>query len=116
MNPAARSIAGVPLLNSVTCEQEALERGLRIARHTGASIVILTMDSKGIPEDAKGRLKLAEKAAGIADSIGLPRRALFFDPLTLALGEAQGRITSGKELALFGVGSGLGCLIMGVTW
>lgn len=37
-------------------------------------------------------------------------------PLTLALGEAQGRIVPGKELALFGVGSGLGCLIMGVTW
>lgn len=37
-------------------------------------------------------------------------------PLTLALGEAQGRITRGKELALFGVGSGLGCVIMGVTW
>ena len=37
-------------------------------------------------------------------------------PLTLALGEAQGRITSGKELCLFGVGSGLGCIIMSVTW
>lgn len=37
-------------------------------------------------------------------------------PLTLALGEAQGRITKGKELCLFGVGSGLGCVVMGVTW
>lgn len=37
-------------------------------------------------------------------------------PLTLALGEAQGRITPGKELCLFGVGSGLGCIIMSVTW
>jgi 3-oxoacyl-[acyl-carrier-protein] synthase-3 len=37
-------------------------------------------------------------------------------PLTLALGEAQGRITPGKELCLFGVGSGLGCLMMAVRW
>jgi len=37
-------------------------------------------------------------------------------PLTLALGEAQGRITAGKELCLFGVGSGLGCIVMSVTW
>jgi len=89
LESAARTIAGVPLLNSVTCEPDALERGLRIALHTGSSIVILTMDSKGIPEDAKGRLKLAERAAELADSIGLPRRALFFDPLTLALGAGE---------------------------
>jgi 3-oxoacyl-[acyl-carrier-protein] synthase-3 len=37
-------------------------------------------------------------------------------PLTLALGEAQGRIVPGKELALYAVGSGLGCIILGVHW
>ena len=37
-------------------------------------------------------------------------------PLTLALGEAQRRITRGKEVALFGVGSGLQCIIVGVQW
>jgi 3-oxoacyl-[acyl-carrier-protein] synthase-3 len=37
-------------------------------------------------------------------------------PLTLALGEAQGRIRSGSELCLFGVGSGLGCIVMAVGW
>ncbi len=37
-------------------------------------------------------------------------------PLTLALGEAQGRIRSGQELCLFGVGSGLGCIVMAVRW
>ena len=34
----------------------------------------------------------------------------------VALGEAQGRITRGKELCLFGVGSGLGCVVMSVSW
>jgi len=37
-------------------------------------------------------------------------------PLTLALGEAQGRIVPGKELCLYAVGSGLGCIILGVHW
>ncbi|MFT6162249.1 MAG: 3-oxoacyl-[acyl-carrier-protein] synthase-3 [bacterium] len=37
-------------------------------------------------------------------------------PLTLALGETQGRIVPGKELALYAVGSGLGCIILGVHW
>ena len=37
-------------------------------------------------------------------------------PLTLALGEAQGRIVKGKELCLFAVGSGLACSVMSVCW
>ncbi len=37
-------------------------------------------------------------------------------PLTLAMGEAQGRVVPGTELCLYGVGSGLSCVIMGVTW
>lgn len=82
----ARGIAGIPLLNSVTCEPEALERGLEVARRTGSALVVLTMDKNGIPEGARGRLALAEKAAGAAEAIGLPGKSLFVDPLTLALG------------------------------
>ncbi|MBW1877049.1 MAG: 3-oxoacyl-ACP synthase III [Deltaproteobacteria bacterium] len=37
-------------------------------------------------------------------------------PLTLALGEAQGRIVAGQELCCWAVGSGLGCMMMGVSW
>lgn len=37
-------------------------------------------------------------------------------PITLSIGVAQGRITPGTEVALFGVGSGLGSLILGVQW
>lgn len=37
-------------------------------------------------------------------------------PLTIALGVDQGRIKPGSELCLLGVGSGLGCIIMAVTW
>jgi 3-oxoacyl-[acyl-carrier-protein] synthase III len=37
-------------------------------------------------------------------------------PLTLALSEAQGRVIPGQQLCLYGVGSGLSCVIMGVRW
>ena len=85
----ARGIAGIPLLNSVTCEPEALERGIEVARRTGSALVVLTMDKKGIPEGARGRLALAEKAAEAAEAVGLPRKSLFVDPLTLALGAGE---------------------------
>jgi len=37
-------------------------------------------------------------------------------PITLSIGAAQGRIQAGQQVALFGVGSGLGSLILGVRW
>jgi 3-oxoacyl-[acyl-carrier-protein] synthase-3 len=37
-------------------------------------------------------------------------------PLTLCLAEAQGRIQNGQELCLWAVGSGLGCIVMSVSW
>ena len=37
-------------------------------------------------------------------------------PITLSVGVAQGRIQKGHEVALFGVGSGLGSMILGVEW
>lgn len=37
-------------------------------------------------------------------------------PLTLALGESHGRIARGTDVCLYGVGSGLGCIVIGVTW
>ncbi|MFT7521415.1 MAG: 3-oxoacyl-[acyl-carrier-protein] synthase III [Kiritimatiellia bacterium] len=37
-------------------------------------------------------------------------------PVTLSVGVAQGRITPGTEIALFGMGSGLGVTILGVEW
>lgn len=112
LEAVARGIAGIPLLNSVTCEPKSLEKGLRVARETGAAIVVLTMDNKGIPDDAKGRLALASRAAEAAEAIGLPRKALFIDPLTLALGagerNAQVTLESLRGLALIGTRSILG--------
>lgn len=103
----ARSVAGIPLLNSVTCEPEVLERGLSAAVKTGSALVVLTMDSKGIPEEAKGRLALAERAAEEGEKIGLPRTMLFVDPLTLAAGAGDGnaRLTLESLRGLSSIGT-----------
>jgi 3-oxoacyl-[acyl-carrier-protein] synthase III len=37
-------------------------------------------------------------------------------PVTLAIGEAQGRVVPGQTLCLYAVGSGLSCVIMEVKW
>lgn len=37
-------------------------------------------------------------------------------PVTAALARDDGRLTSGRRLALMGIGSGLNCMMLGVTW
>jgi 3-oxoacyl-[acyl-carrier-protein] synthase III len=37
-------------------------------------------------------------------------------PLTLALADAQDQLRPGDEVCLYGVGSGLSCIVMGVRW
>ncbi|NLH94539.1 MAG: dihydropteroate synthase [Synergistaceae bacterium] len=103
----ARSVAGIPLLNSVTCEPEVLERGLSAALKTGSAVVVLTMDSKGIPDEANGRLALAERAAEAGEKIGLPRKMLFVDPLTLAAGagDRNARLTLESLRGLSSIGT-----------
>ncbi|MDD4365498.1 MAG: cobalamin-dependent protein, partial [Synergistales bacterium] len=110
----ARSYCGVPLLNSVTCDGKSLERGVELARRVGAGLVVLTLDGKGIPDSAAGRLDLARRAVAVADAAGLPRRYLFIDPLTLAVG-ADGRNAAVTLETLRGL-RGLGTRsIMGVS-
>ncbi|QTX31987.1 homocysteine S-methyltransferase family protein [Aminithiophilus ramosus] len=86
LDEAARSYGGVPLVNSVTCDDEPLARGLALARKTGSALVVLTLDGAGIPATVERRLALARKAVEAADAMGLPRRYLFIDPLTLTAG------------------------------
>ena len=37
-------------------------------------------------------------------------------PVTLAIGVEQGRVASGSNLGLLGIGSGINCLMVGATW
>ena len=37
-------------------------------------------------------------------------------PITLAMAEEEGRMGSGNHVALMGIGSGLNCTMMSVTW
>jgi 5-methyltetrahydrofolate corrinoid/iron sulfur protein methyltransferase len=60
----------------------------------GAAIVGLTMDERGIPPRAEGRLAVARRILDFADGHGLPRERVFIDPVLLPLkfSPAQGPV------------------------
>ena len=50
-----------------------------------AVVVALTLDEKGIPETAEGRLAIAEKIIAEAAKYGIARKNIIVDPLAMAV-------------------------------
>ncbi|MBI4495456.1 MAG: dihydropteroate synthase [Deltaproteobacteria bacterium] len=82
------------MINAATGEREKLPAFMALAVEHGASLVVLTMDERGIPQHAVGRLAIAKRILDCADEHGLPRDRLFLDPVLLPMkfSQSQGPI------------------------
>lgn len=89
LESAARIYNGKPILNSVNGKTESLKKVLPIAKKYGACVLGLTLDENGIPETANERFKIAEKIVKACDEIGIPRRNILIDCLTLTASAQQ---------------------------
>ena len=89
LESAARIYNGKPILNSVNGKTESLEKVLPIAKKYGACVLGLTLDENGIPETANERFKIAEKIVKSCEKIGIPRRNILIDCLTLTASAQQ---------------------------
>ena len=89
LESAARLYNGKPLLNSVNGKPESLEHVLPIAKKYGACVLGLTLDEHGIPETAEQRLDIARRILNEAEKLGIPRRNILIDCLTLTASAQQ---------------------------
>ncbi len=80
---------GKAIVNSVNGKKDSLESVLPLVKRYGACVVGLTLDENGIPPKAEGRFAIAEKIAGACDKMGIPRKDLFIDCLTLTAATDQ---------------------------
>jgi 5-methyltetrahydrofolate--homocysteine methyltransferase len=77
---------GKPLVNSVTGEDERLERVLPLVRKYGAAVVAISNDDSGISEDPDIRFAVAKKIVERAADHGIPREDIVVDPLVMPIG------------------------------
>lgn len=82
---------GKVLINSVSGEAKSLKRILPLAKKYGAAIIGLTLDKKGIPETAEGRLAVARRIRNAANRVGIPDCDIIIDCLTLTVSAEQKR-------------------------
>jgi 5-methyltetrahydrofolate--homocysteine methyltransferase len=77
---------GKPLVNSVTGEEERLERVLPLVKKYGAAVVAISNDETGISEDPDIRYAVAKKIVERAADFGIPREDVVVDPLVMPVG------------------------------
>jgi 5-methyltetrahydrofolate--homocysteine methyltransferase len=79
-------VPGKPLVNSVNGEEKSLEAVLPVVKEFGVSVIGLTMDDDGIPNNAETRIAIAEKILERAAKLGIPADDIVIDPLVLTVG------------------------------
>jgi len=82
---------GKVLINSVSGEARSLKAVLPLARKYGAAVIGLTLDNKGIPDTAEGRLAIARRIRNAARKQGIADRDIIIDCLTLTVSAEQKR-------------------------
>lgn len=89
LEAALRVVAGKPIVNSVNGEEEKLSTVLPLVKKYGAAVVGLTLDENGIPQKAEERFAIAEKIMNRALALGIPKRDIYIDCLTLTASAEQ---------------------------
>ena len=74
----------------------------------GGTAIALTLDEKGIPPTAQGRLEVARRIVAEAAAWGIPKEDLIFDPLAMTISAGQGAAQVTLE-ALSLIREELGC-------
>jgi 5-methyltetrahydrofolate--homocysteine methyltransferase len=86
---------GKPLINSVTGEDEVMERVLPLVAKAGAAVVAISNDETGISEDPDVRFAVAKKIVERAADHGIGVEDIVVDPLVMPIG-AMG--TAGQQV------------------
>lgn len=103
-----RHYNGKPIVNSVNGEEASLNAVLPLVKKYGASVVGLTLDEGGIPKTADGRFAIAKRIVERAEAIGIDRRDVYIDCLTLTVSAEQEACRETLD-ALHRVKTELGC-------
>ena len=86
---------GKALVNSVTGEDERLERVLPLVKKYGAAVVAISNDETGISEDPDVRFAVAKRIVERAADHGIPREDVIVDPLLMPIGAMP---TAGRQV------------------
>ncbi|MBR3786386.1 MAG: homocysteine S-methyltransferase family protein [Firmicutes bacterium] len=86
---ALRIYSGKAIVNSVNGEEKSMAEILPIVKKYGAAVVGLTLDEEGIPKTKEKRIEIAQRILDRALELGIPKRDVYIDCLTLTVSAEQ---------------------------
>lgn len=85
MERALRIYNGKAMVNSVSGKQESMDSVFPLIRKYGGVVIGLTLDEEGIPADADGRIRIAEKIIAEAGKYGIKKKDIVIDALAMTI-------------------------------
>lgn len=85
LETALRIYNGKALVNSVNGKEESMSSVLPLVKKYGGVVIALTLDENGIPDNALGRAKIAEKIIKRAEEYGIDKKDIIVDPLAMTI-------------------------------
>ena len=85
MERALRVYNGKALINSVSGKKESMDAVFPLVKKYGGVVVALTLDENGIPQNAGGRVAIAEKILDRAKVYGISKKDIIFDTLAMTV-------------------------------
>lgn len=83
---ALRRYPGRALLNSISLEQEKIEKLLPIAKKYGAMFVLLPLSDKGLPESLEEKISIINEILNRAYALGFKKEDIVVDGLVTTVG------------------------------
>lgn len=100
MEKAMRIYNGKPMINSVNGKKESMEAVFPLVKKYGGAVVALTLDENGIPQTAEGRITIAKKILNVAQSYGIAKKDIVFDPMCMSVSvDTSAAVTTLKALS-----------------
>ena len=85
MEAALRIYNGKAMVNSVSGKQESMDKVFPLIQRYGGVVIGLTLDEAGIPSDAEGRVRIAEKIIVEAAKYGIQKKDIVIDALAMTI-------------------------------
>lgn len=85
LRAAIKEVKQTPMINSISGEPDRLEGILPIAAEFHCPVIVLCIDSRGIPATGEGRLEVLKQVTAETRKVGIPDENLYIDPLVMTI-------------------------------
>ena len=85
LETALRIYNGKAMVNSVSGKQESMDQVFPLLAKYGGVVIGLALDENGIPQDAEGRVQIAQKIIDEAAKYGIEKKDIVIDALAMTV-------------------------------